>query len=165
MCNSIFHYFLSCALYFVILVWQMNGIQCVRNGFLASWACERGEKWGYHTLKGAWVRMSRVLLVPWISFSLSCHRSNRFPHQPSLLPVCMRLARPGSLDAQSFIYRLRFCFLLVVSHSLSSYKVSFGVGNKMLLPCLADEWHSVCEKLNVFLNERVIIPKFRHFHG
>ena len=40
------------------------------NGFPAGWACERGGKWGSHTMKGgwAWVRISRVLLVPWLRF-------------------------------------------------------------------------------------------------
>ena len=51
--------------------------------------------------------MSRVLLVP--CFSVSRHTSNSFPCPATPLPVYMRLARSGNLDAQSLsVYRLRF---------------------------------------------------------
>ena len=48
-------------------------------------------------------------------------------------------------------------FLSVVSHLLSSYKsVWVYFVNKVLLPCVADKWHSVCEN-GIFL---FVIPSF-----
>ena len=38
------------------------------------------------------------------------HTSNSFPRPPTPLPVCMHLARPGSLDTQSLSTGLGFVF-------------------------------------------------------
>ena len=59
----------------------------------------------------------------------------------------------------SLYLQAKILFLLIVSRLYCHCISWFGFVNKLLLPCVADEWHSVCEKL--FLLKRNI-SKSRH---